>query len=136
MSRRVSLFYKIIKIVEKMFHYYCETERFKEFEESVYKEFSSLKDSIHEFQKSTHQELNLQSKKYKEELFEKQREIITATNKKLEGFTQLSTHQTQVAAINSDIKVILSKMAMASEDLQEIRSVSDAIDSKLGQKVE
>lgn len=111
-------------------------DKFKEFESLVYKEFSELKDIMAQHEREISHELSIQSKMFKESLFGKHKEIMQSMNKKLESFTQISTYQTQIASIQSEMKGILTKIAMASEDLKEIRTISESIDSRLKEKVE
>jgi len=68
-------------------------------------------------------------------LFDKEKEIVGGTNDKLTKYTQLSLYETQVEAMKTDINGIISKMNLATEDLKEVRTISDAIDSKLKNKV-
>ncbi|CAI2381055.1 unnamed protein product [Moneuplotes crassus] len=125
-----------VKKIENMLHYYCEMEKFKDFECSVYKEFSALKDEMVQHNRDTSQEMAYFAKKFEDSLFEKQRDIITSVNKRLESFTELKTYHEQVGAIKAEIEVILAKIQLASEDLKEIKTISDSIDCKLKDKVE
>ena len=72
----------------------------------------------------------------KNSLFQKEREIEDRINVKLKTYTKLPAFHSEVESIKSDIESIISKVASAAEDLREIRSLSDVMDGKLGQKVD
>ena len=76
----------------------------------------------------------------KNALFDKEREILsimhTNFEKRLRNYTPYSQYKGQINCIKTDIKGIISKMALASQDLQEIRSISEVMDSKLNKKVD
>lgn len=79
---------------------------------------------------------DLVTKATKDSVYEKERNIMTHISKELKHYVQDSTYQTQLKVIKDDIEGIISKIASASEDLKEIRSFSDIIDTKLNDKLD
>jgi hypothetical protein len=72
----------------------------------------------------------------KDDLFKKEREIITGVEEKLEHYVQISAYNTQINVIKNDMKSVISRISTASDDLDTIKSYSEIIENKLNTKID
>lgn len=118
-----------------MLSHYVPLHQFRELKESLAEytkndEFSIVQENIMQLR-------NIASQKAeKDDLFKKEREIVTSIEEKLEHYVQTSAYNTQINVIKNDMKSVISRISTASEDLDTIKSYSEIIEKKLNAKVD
>lgn len=118
-----------------MLAHYVPVHQFKDLETSL--KYYTKNDEFEVAQANISEIRNIISTKAdKDALFNKEREIVTYTNKKLQDYLQVSLYNAQTDILKAEIKGIISKIATASDDLDNIKSYSDIIDAKLERKLE